>query len=240
MTPAVTTVAEVLERLEAIDSALPPGDGVKWFNKLYLEVTQQVAASAPGQHQAAPGFLEALDVAFGSFYFDAFDAAGSGAVLPAAYPFHAWKPLFEARFATDIAPVQFALAGMNAHINHDLAIGICDTCAARGTEPRDDSPEHEDYESVNGLIAKVEKQMKVWMMTGLLKELDLVFQPADDIVAVWNVQNARDAAWVSAEVIWSLRALPSLRMDYEAMNDRAVGFAGRALLAPVGLADQPE
>ena len=235
MTPAVSTVAEVLERLEEIDRALPPSDGVKWFNKLYLEVTQQVAASVPGHHQAAPGFLEALDVAFGSLYFDAFEAAGSGA-LPAAYPFHAWKPLFEARSATGIAPVQFALAGMNAHINHDLAIGICDVCAARGTEPRDDTPEHEDYESVNALIAKAEKKTKTWMMTGLLKELDLVFNPVDDVVAVWNIEKARAAAWVSAEVIWSLRGLPPLRKDYEEMNDQVVGFAGRALLTPVGLA----
>jgi Family of unknown function (DUF5995) len=236
MTPAPTTVAEVLERLTAIDNALPPGDGVKWFNKLYLEVTRQVAASVPGQHQAAPGFLGALDVFFASRYFDALDAAGDGAELPAGYPFHAWKPLLEARFATGIAPVQFALAGMNAHINHDLAIVVCEACAARGTEPRDDGPEHEDYESVNGLIAKVEKEMKAWMMTGLLKELDLAFNPVDDIVAIWNVQKARDAAWIGAEVIWSLRPLPPLRADYEAMNDRAVGFAGRALLTPVGLA----
>ena len=236
MKPAVTTVADVLDRLEAIDRALPPSDGVKWFNKLYLEVTQQVAASVPQQHQAAPGFLEALDVFFCVPYFDAIDAAGNGAALPAEYPFHAWKPLFEARFVTSIAPVQFALAGMNAHINHDLAVVVCSTCAARGTEPDDDGPEYMDYVSVNDLISKVEKEMKVWMMTGLLKELDLAFNSVDDTVAVWNVQRARDAAWVRAEVIWCLRELPSLRNDYEAMNDRAVGFAGRALLTPVGLA----
>lgn len=235
MPPTVKTVAEVLERLEAIDRALPPGDGVKWFNKLYLEVTQQVAASVPGEHQAAPGFLAALDVVFAARYFAALDAAGDEAKLPATYPFHAWKPLFEARFAIGVAPVQFALAGMNAHINHDLAIVICEACAARGTEPRDDGPEHEDYESVNGLIAKAEKKTKAWMMTGLLKELDLAFNPVDDIVAVWNVEKARDAAWIRAEVLWSLRALPPLRADYEEMNDHAVGFAGRALLTPVGL-----
>lgn len=234
MTPAVMTVADVLGRLSAIDRALPPSDGVKWFNKLYLEVTQQVAASVSEQHQAeaAPGFLEALDVLFAKRYFEAFDAAGNGPPLPAEYPFHAWKPLFETRFKTSVAPVQFALAGMNAHINHDLAIAVCDTCAARGAEPRDDGPEHEDYESVNGLISKVEKEMKAWMMTGLLKDLDLAFGPVDDTVAVWNVHRARDAAWIRAEVIWSLRPLPRLREDYESMNDRAVGFAGRALLTP--------
>jgi hypothetical protein len=94
-----------------------------------------------------------------------------------------------------------------------------------------------DYESVNGLIAKAEKKTKAWMMTGLLKELDLVFNPVDDVVAVWNVERARDAAWVGAEVLWSLRELPALHDNYEAVNDRAVGFAGRALLTPVGLAE---
>lgn len=236
MASTVKTVADVLARLEAIDAALPPSDGVKWFNKLYLEVTQQVETAVPTVHQAAPGFLAALDVVFAERYFAAYDAAGNAAKLPAGYPFHAWKPLFEARFATGVAPVQFALAGMNAHINHDLSIVVCEACAARGTEPSDPGPEHTDYQSVNGLIAKVEKQMKAWMMTGLLKELDLAFNPVDDVVAVWNVEKARDAAWVGAEVIWSLRKLPPLRSDYEAMDDRAVGFAGRALLTPVGLA----
>lgn len=227
----------VLERLEAIDSALPATDGVKWFNKLYLEMTQQVAATVPGRPQAAPGFLEALDVAFGNLYFDALDAAGSGSSPPAAYPFHAWKPLFEARFERGIAPIQFALAGMNAHINHDLAIGISDVFAARGIEPDDDAAERKDYESINGVIAAAEERTKQWMVTGLLKELDVAFNSVDDIVAVWNIARARDAAWVRAEVIVSLRGLPSLRESYEEANDRTAGFAGRALLVPVGLAD---
>ncbi|HEX5609827.1 MAG TPA: DUF5995 family protein [Solirubrobacterales bacterium] len=231
-----SSTKEVLERLEAIDSALPATDGVKWFNKLYLEMTQGVFETLPGLPQAAPGFLEALDVAFGNLYFDALDAAGSGSSPPAAYPFHAWKPLFEARFDTEIAPIQFALAGMNAHINHDLAIGISDVFAARGTDPGDDTPERRDYESVNELIAAAEEKTKLWMVTGLLKELDVAFHSTDDIVAVWNIARARDAAWVSAEVISSLD-LPPLRKSYEEVNDRTVGFAGRALLNPVGLLD---
>ncbi len=235
MAAPVKTVADVIARLEAIDAALPPSDGVKWFNKLYLEVTQQVAA-APARPWAAPGFLEALDVVFAKRYLEAFDAAGGAKKLPSRYPFHAWKPLFEDRFEAGIAPVQFALAGMNAHINHDLAIAVCDTCAARGTKPGSDGPEHQDYESVNGLIAKVEEKMKAWMMTGLLQELDLEFGPVDDIVAVWNVERAREAAWVGAEVIWSLPSLPPLRESFEEIDDHTVGFASRALLTPVGLA----
>ena len=126
---------------------------------------------------------------------------------------------------------------MNPRPTHIVArVRRWPSCAARGTQPTDEGPEHKDYESVNGLISKVEKEMKAWMMTGLLKQLDLAFGPVDDIVAVWDVEKARDAAWVRAQVIWSLRGTPVLRDSYEAMNDRAVGFAGRALLMPVGLA----
>jgi hypothetical protein len=92
-----TTVDQVLKRLETLDKELPDTDGVKWFNKLYLEVTQQVAAVAPTMKQEAPGFLPALDVFFGNRYFDAFDAAAHHRQLPGDYPFHAWKPLFAAR-----------------------------------------------------------------------------------------------------------------------------------------------
>lgn len=232
-TPA-TTIEDVLARLEAIEKELPHADGVKWFNRLYLEMTQEVDA-VPPQHQEAPPFLERLDVVFANRYFAAFDAAGDGPV-PSGYPFHAWKPLFEARHERGIAPVQFALAGMNAHINHDLSIAVVETCEELGRVPRDDGPEYKDYNSVNAMIGRVEKQMKKWMMTGLLKELDRIFRPVDDIVAVWDIDAARAAAWTRAKVLWSLRELPPLRHEYEEMNDSAVGFAGRALLVPVGLA----
>lgn len=228
MATPVNTIKEVLARLEAIEAELPHGDGVKWFNRLYLEMTQEVDVDPP-RNQAAPPFLERLDVVFANRYLAAFDAAGDGPV-PGGYPFHAWKPLFEARHDQGIAPVQFALAGMNAHINHDLSVAVYETCEELGREPRDNGPEYKDYNSVNSMIAKVEKQMKKWMMTGLLKELDRIFHPVDDIVAVWDIDAARAAAWTRAKVLWSLRELPPLRHEYEEMNDSAVGFAGRALL----------
>lgn len=36
----------------------------------------------------------------------------------------AWQPLFEVTNNQHITRIQFALAGMNAHINHDLPIAI--------------------------------------------------------------------------------------------------------------------
>lgn len=54
----------------------------------------------------------------------------------------------------------------------------------------------------------------------------------DDIVAMWNVTRARDAAWTNAEALWKLRDDPQLTSRYVATLDRSVGLAGRALLTP--------
>jgi hypothetical protein len=54
MADPVHTIDEVLARLQALDQALPPTDGVRWFNRLYLDTCQAlgvVPANDSGQHQ---------------------------------------------------------------------------------------------------------------------------------------------------------------------------------------------
>jgi hypothetical protein len=46
--PAPVTIADVIARMQAIDALLPANDGLKWFNRLYLMVTQQVDLHPPG------------------------------------------------------------------------------------------------------------------------------------------------------------------------------------------------
>jgi hypothetical protein len=224
------TIDDVVARLQALEKALKPDDGVRWFNRLYLEVTLGVRefVRKPSNLQAPP-FLEDLDVYFGNAYFAALDAADAGRA-----PAHAWAPLFEARHSRDIAPLQFALAGMNAHINHDLAIGVVDVASVLKLEPKGGSGAQHDYNGVNGLIKEGEKRMKRWLLTGAVKELDHVVAPADDLAAVWSVERARDAAWIRAQVLWRLRGEPLLERAYIEMNDRATGLASRALLVPLG------
>ena len=47
----------------------------------------------------------------------------------------AWQPLFERRADPGIEPIQFALAGMNAHINHDLPLAVVATCPTWTARP---------------------------------------------------------------------------------------------------------
>ena len=229
----VTRIEDVVARMNAIDAALPPADGVSCFNKLYMAVTKNVLArlGAVGQPAFAdPRFLAALDVAFANLYFAALRAFEAGS---ADTP-RAWLPLFEARASKTVAPIQFALAGMNAHINRDLPVALIDTFAAMGLAPREDSPQHADFERVNALLAATEKEVKTLYLDDLTRKLDAEFHGVDDIVAIWSVAAAREAAWTNGEALWHLRIVAPVQRAYVRTLDRTVGFASRGLLVATG------
>jgi hypothetical protein len=54
----------------------------------------------------------------------------------------------------------------------------------------------------------------------------------DDVIAMWDVSRARDAAWTNGRTLWGLRGLPELGSEFLEVLDRMVGFAGRGLLVP--------
>lgn len=137
-------IDSVIRRLRQLQEALPRGDGTRYFNRLYLQMTEAVARLVSSSEIEHPQFLERLDVVFAEPYFRT--VASAAVRLEAVSP--AWQPLFEARRDRRVAAIQFALAGVNAHINFDLAIGVVDTCRSLNLTPEDGTPQHRDYERI--------------------------------------------------------------------------------------------
>src|SRR5579862_9732081 len=94
---AAETIADVVARMQGIDALLPVNDGLKWFNQLYLMVTQQVDLQPPGGAWQSPTWLTRLDVVFAGLYFDAVAGFLAGGEVPSA-----WSALFEARYRADV------------------------------------------------------------------------------------------------------------------------------------------
>jgi hypothetical protein len=224
----VDTIPDVIEIMTRLDQSLPDGDGVKWFNRLYLAVTQNVVEAVTTAQFVDPAFLAKLDVEFANLYFSAL-AAGLGDAEAAP---SAWQPLFEARNSSGIARIQFALAGMNAHINRDLPDGIVRTFLALGGDVLTDSIRESDFNSVNDILERVELEVKTEFTQGILGAIDRLGGPVDDAVAMWNVRAARSAAWTNAQVLWGLRGAPPLRDRFFGRLDGLVGLASRGLLLP--------
>ena len=135
----VRTVDEVVDRLRAIESGLPRRDGIAVFNRVYLQVSELVRDQMRDGFFRDARFMERFDVVFAGLYFDSVEAAAAGADVA-----RSWAPLVAARRRQGVAPAQFALAGMNAHINHDLAVAVVTTCRRARREP---ATMHDDYET---------------------------------------------------------------------------------------------
>src|SRR5437588_2524546 len=138
------SIADVLDTMQTIGATCIDGDGLKWFNWLYLQVTQAVETRVASGGFTHPAWLAELDVQFARLYFGALESALRDQPTPGC-----WQALFERRNQAAIARIQFALAGINAHINHDLPQAIVATCQVTGTNPEYGGEQYQDYTALN-------------------------------------------------------------------------------------------
>lgn len=225
--PAPKAIADVIAMIQNIDKLLPGDDGLKWFNRLYLMVTQQVGAQSSVSVWNNRQWLDRLDVVFAGLYF----AAVAGILTHSTNTPSSWSALFEARFNVGVDRIQFALAGMNAHINHDLALALLQTDDDLQLTPDLNSPEHDDYERVNGLLKSVLPAALQVLATGIAGELAEDTGKIGRFLAIWDIKVARDLAWDFADHLRNLNGMP--RTVALSAQDQLTGVIGRSLLLPV-------
>jgi Family of unknown function (DUF5995) len=225
---APQSIADVLQGLQTIDATCIDGDGLKWFNWLYLQVTQAVEARVAAGGFSDPAWLVQLDVQFARLYFSALKSSLSGQPTPAC-----WQVLFDSRDEATVARIQFALAGINAHINHDLPAAIVATCQATGTTPDQGGTHYNDYTALNstidGLIESAKRTLHVRLLGAALPPISHL----EDTIAAWNVSAAREQAWKNAGHLWLLRTLPLVAAGFMDTLDGLTTVISKALLVPV-------
>lgn len=224
----VSSIDEVIDVMRRIDELLPNNDGLKWFNFLYLKVTEKVLANPPVGGWSSPVWLARLDIVFAELYFE---AIREWIAHPENAP-RAWRVLLDARHRRDVMRVQFALCGMNAHINRDLQLAVVAAGEELGIEPRRNTPEHNDFECVNDILKEVEEEVLPILATGIVGEIDQSFGRLDNVFALWSVRTARETAWFNSMLLWAVRDVPFLREAKMAESDHITGALGRALMIP--------
>ncbi|MGW7253091.1 DUF5995 family protein [Streptomyces sp. NPDC054834] len=220
LTPSVETV---VSRMRALDGTLPARDGIAVFNRVYLAVTEEVERRLHTGAFADARAATALDVRFAERYLAAVDAVADDRRPPAC-----WRPLFQLRRHPGVRPLQFALAGINAHIGHDLALAVVDTCRALGCEPAD---LEDEFDRVGDLLVTLEERIREDLMPG--PDLLQIADPLTHLLGSWSLERARDATWSAARALWALRRFEDLAEEFTDRLDSAVGFAGRMLLTPL-------
>ncbi|MEU7056658.1 DUF5995 family protein [Streptomyces sp. NPDC046197] len=217
------TVDTVLARMRVLGATLPEQDGIAVFNRVYLAVTEEVDRLVDAGRFTDPRAVATLDVRFAERYLSAVDAVAGGRRPPAC-----WRPLFQFRRHPGVRPLQFALAGINAHIGHDLALAVVDTCRALECEPTE---LEDEFDRVGDLLVSLEERIREDLMPG--PDLLQIADPLTHLLGSWSLERARDATWTAARALWALRRLPDVAGEFTQRLDAAVGFAGRMLLTPL-------
>ena len=225
----VTTIAEVAERLgevhdyAASTTTAGEADGIVCFSGLYQTITNTIDVTPYEDRD----FLVRLDLEFARRYFDAIRAYATerhSAPRP-------WRLLFDARSNPDIERVQFAAAGVNAHINFDLAAALLNTWP---DFPPNDARRH-DYNTVDAAFAKHMDDLRQYYHAPFggsefdHTALDRVSNTCCDLL----VRLTRATAWDDAIEVWKA---PDRDKAREKMLDElevTAGLCGRALLLPI-------
>jgi uncharacterized protein DUF5995 len=222
------SIADVLRTMQVIDGLCEQGDGLKWFNRLYLQVTQKVENQVNAGGFADPAWLALLDVEFAKLYFSALhgflvDDKCSGC----------WYAMFSVRSDARIARIQFALAGVNAHINHDLPAAIVATSEASDIPPHHRTSQYTDYTGLNATLDSLIESAKRELHVRLLGDPLPPVSHLEDSTAAWGTSAAREQAWNHSEALWQLRNLPAIASGYLDGLDGLTTFGNKVLLVPV-------
>ena len=217
------TVADVIARMEGLSAAMPVGDGVRAFNEMYLVTTRHVDAAIAGAQFADSEFMTRLDVNFANLYLIALAQHDAGSEASA----RSWRALFDDRARPGISQLQFAIAGMNAHINYDLPRALVLTTRELGGEL--DDARRADYLAVNQVLARTQPIVQRELLTGPFAALDQGLGDRDNRVAMWGIEQAREFAWATAQTLWAVRATPIEALFTDRL-DRMVELTSRLLL----------
>jgi hypothetical protein len=225
---APQSIPDVLQTLRSIDNICVEADGLKWFNWLYLQVTQAVETRVAAGGFTDPAWLAELDIQFARLYLSALRSSLSGQAAPAC-----WQVLFNNRNQAATARIQFALAGINAHINRDLPQAIAATCQVTGATPDRGATHYRDYTALNstldGLVESAKRTLHVRLLGGALPPVSQL----EDTIAAWNVSAARESAWQNAEHLWTLRTFSLPESSFMDMLDGLTTVIGKVLLVPM-------
>lgn len=208
-------IVDTAAELRAI--ALGATDASGFFPALYSRVTSRIGtAVADGTFGDGPA-LDRFATRFASFYVDAVRD-------PADRP-RSWTAAWDVATDQRLLIVQHLLLGINAHVNHDLALAVVAAADERG----DIVSIRPDFDAVNDVLATA--------YIDVIADLDRVSRWVDRVARLgadrafnFSLRVARDQAWSAATRIHPMGA--SERREAAAELDRVVPVLAYLITKP--------
>jgi hypothetical protein len=222
------TVDEVVDALVGLEAHfLAHRDRRGVFATGYLAITRAIQRHMEGGGFEDREWTTRYTVRFANLYrvalLDYEDRA------PSRVP-KAWRIAFDAARADVGLVIQHLILGVNAHINHDLAVALCDV----GIDPERDR-RYADHARVNQVLEGATAAMKhrvAALYAPVLHRLDRMAGRIDDDVTNFSIPKAREHAWAFAIALTAARRDAERAVLRAALDDQAAVLARLVLASP--------
>jgi hypothetical protein len=218
------------------------GDRRALFADTYARMTRAMQSAVEASDFADNVWVQRLVDRFADYYFIAVDAhavdahaidARGGAAEPIAPCPAVWREAFEACTRDDVNELQTILLGINAHINHDLALALADVLEDWDT--LDDAARAArlaDHGHVNAIIEATVDEVQGEVLARvepMIGVLDALLGRMDEWLFSRLAAHYRENVWEDTQRLLASRT-PDERLALVAELDRQAQRLGRLIV----------
>jgi hypothetical protein len=141
-----------------------------------------------------------------------------------------WRIAFDLVKSQDGFIIQHLILGINAHINHDLALALNDV----GIDPQREE-KHQDHNHINRILEAATENLKQSVSkkyAPILKRLDRGFGTLDDNITQFSISKAREHAWVMAVALTSARSVIEKNLLLTSLDEQAAVLSRLIISSP--------
>lgn len=236
--PTLEDVPSTPDRMEALAATwYAAGDRRALFADTYARMTRAMQAAVEAREFVDNAWVARLVDRFADYYFVAVDAHGAVAGPAIAGPAPTcplvWREAFDACTRTDVNELQTILLGINAHINHDLALALADVLEDWNTlDDATRAARLTDHARVNRIIERNVDEIQRDVLARVepaVALLDVLLGRMDEWLFARLAAHYRQNVWEDTQRLLAA-ATPAERLAVVAELDREAQRLGHLIL----------
>lgn len=223
------SVSEVIEAFKWLENHFFYHNDLRGvFTTAYLHITQSIGAAIEENSFQNNSWSRDYLISFANLYRIAILNYEQGKTdqVPKS-----WRLAFDLAENDDGYIVQHLLLGINAHINHDLALALHQISINPNREEK-----YQDHKEINIILEKATdglKQNVAEKYVPILKRLDRGLGTVDDDLIEFSIPKAREHAWSMAIALRSAQTDVERVMLQKSLDEQAAVLARLILASPI-------
>lgn len=198
------------------------------FATAYLQITKAIAEELSRRSFSDIEWSQRYLVRFANLYREALlnYEIGNYKLVPKS-----WKLAFKLAERNDGFIIQHLLLGINAHINHDLALALVDV----NIDPNR-ALKYKDHAAINTILEKTTDDLKrsvAEKYAPILRRLDRGLGSIDDDITAFSIPKAREHAWAMAVALTAAQSDIEIEILQKSLDEQAAVITRLMLASPL-------